>query len=249
MKKSFFAGPVALGVALLASTASVWAQPDPNNAPKGENPPNWQRGQNGNLTPEQRAAAQKQRREQNLRQMMTMAEITDKMTQDALLAFVEAEEKARGPVRDAARKVVTAVGAGAMGQPKVDDAAIATAMEAYRAAVKADEARRDAALDNLDNTINWRTMPRVDAFLTLLGYTSDPGIMGGGMGGMMGMMGGGGFGGFGGGFGMGGRGGNGPGGRGGRGPGGRGGRQGGGRGGNNAAPAPAPADDADDADD
>lgn len=266
MKKSLFTGPLGLGVALLAVTAPAWAQPDPNNTPKGDNPPNWQRGGGGggqNMTPEQRAEFMKQReaemktrREAMLRQFMTAAEITDKMTQDAILAYVEADEAARGPVRDAAIKVARAVGAGAMGAPKVDDATITAAMTAYHEAVKADAARRAAALDKLDDTINWRTLPRVEAFMVLGGYTTEPGLMPtdlaslmeGGRGGMMGGMGGfgGGMGGGMGGFGRGG----GQGGPGGRGGGNGGGRPGGRNGGGNApappagAPANPPADNA-----
>jgi hypothetical protein len=93
MKKSLFAGPLTLGVALLVAIAPTWAQPDPNNAPKGDNPPNWQRGGGQNMTPEQRAEFMKQReadmntrRQAMLRQFLTAAEITDKMTQDAIMA-------------------------------------------------------------------------------------------------------------------------------------------------------------------
>jgi hypothetical protein len=205
MKKTFINATLSLGAALLISTVPAWAQPDPNPAPIEENPPNWQRG-GRNLTPEERAqrqAERKKRREDAWRQIMTMADITEKPSQDALLAFIEEETTARTSVTEALQKVVQLVGARAMQQPVADDAAIAEAMKAYREAVKADEKRRDEALDKLDDTINWRTTPRLDAFLTLMGYTSEPGLMSGGMGGLMGAggFGGGMFGGFGGGVG------------------------------------------------
>ena len=184
MKRSFCLSALVLSAFVLKP---VLAQPDAETPPKTENPPNWQQRPNfRDMTPAQREAAMKKMRVDGLRRMMTVAEINDAPTQDALMAFLDSEDKAREPLTKAGYGVIQTVGAVAMGKPAATDEEISGALATYREAVKVNEERRNDALENLDAQINWRKSPRIDAFLTLMGYTDTPGIMSGGMGGMMG---------------------------------------------------------------
>jgi hypothetical protein len=259
---------VALGLVSLAVVGPVSAQPDTNNAGKADNPNNIQIGRGGNgpggggfqnMTPEQRKQMQEQMeqrmaqmREQNVRTMLIRAGFTDTALQDAVVAFVQDQDKAANSLREQATKLREL-----LGNQAATDAQTATLLNDLHAAADTEKDRRTKAEAALDTKIGYTKKPKLEAILTIMGIvgdeaglTSTGSVLGGGMGGRGGMAGGG-FGGMGGGGGFGGGGmnanGGGFGGR--RNGGGRNGANangGGNAGGNNAgadAPPPPPAGD------
>lgn len=206
------------GVSALALTAALGlagtaqAQPNPNDAAKGTNPPNWQQGNGGgrgnfqNMTPEQRQQFFQQIQENRLRQQLTAAGFTDAATQDPIIAYMTAQDKARQPLRDRFTKLADALQGGA-----ATDTELSASLNDLRQAVADEKTRRDAALKDLDAKISYSKKPHLEALLTVLGLIGDEAsYTGGGMGGRggrgMGGMGMGGLGGFGGGGLFGGRG-------------------------------------------
>jgi hypothetical protein len=181
------------GVAALAMAAalvrSALAQPDANNAPKAANPPNQPQGGRPNfrnMTPEQRAEFRFRMMENQLRQFMGFADITDQNTQDEVVLFINSEEKARQPLMDAQRKLMEALAAKAMNQPPVADAAMTTLLTDYRAAIVTEKARHLKAFSDFGVKLGLPLSPRVEAFLSLLGYGDEASTISGGMNGLMG---------------------------------------------------------------
>jgi hypothetical protein len=163
-------------LALISTTGMAMAQPDPNNAPKGDNPQNWERGggQNWrNMTPEQRAAAQQQARRRMLAFFMNASEITDPATQEAIQVFAEAHEKAQTTLREKYGKLAEALAAKAMNKPAVTDAEIETLLAEFRAEVQDEKARRETAIAALEAQTGFSKKPRVELFLTMGGYIGD----------------------------------------------------------------------------
>lgn len=114
-------------------------------------------------------------REAQWRRLMAASGITEKNTQDDLLAFIRAEEKAREPLLVLARATVATLapagGAGAVltNAAPADETQVTSALEAYQAALAADKTRHEKALQDLDVTVGYSTTPRIKAFLTLVG--------------------------------------------------------------------------------
>lgn len=180
-----------------ALTTVAHAQPNIKDAPKGQNPPNT--GRRGPQTPEEKAQAQQQIedimrkaqeegtrimhlspaeqkkelqkiQEQMLRQQFENAGFKDKALQDAVLEFIAAQEKARGPVRRAANKVYLAL------EPNGDPttpAGMNLLLTNYFAAVDDAKAQREAATKDLDAKIHFSKNPHLTALLTLSGLISE----------------------------------------------------------------------------
>lgn len=134
-------------------------------------------GRGGNAMSDDPAA-----RETQWRRLMNAAGITDKNTQDDLLVYIKAEEKAREPLLALARAAAlslapapaaagaTPVAATALTVDSPEtEARISTAFDAYLTALAADKARHDKALQNLDVSVGYSTNPRLKAFLSLVG--------------------------------------------------------------------------------
>lgn len=154
-----------------------------------------------NMTPEQRAAFQQQaqqrmeqRREEQTRNSLIEQGFTNKDSQNAILEFVKAQNKARAPIREQAQKLTEV-----LRDQDVTDPEITIQLADLRAAIKAEKERTEAAEKELDAKIGYTKNARLDALLTTRGILGDESFYSGG---------GGGFGGRGGGFG-GGRGGRG----------------------------------------
>lgn len=166
-------------LALLALPLAASAQPDPNNAPKGNNPTNriagGGRGQN--LTPEQI----KTFIADGIKTQLVTAKVTDEGQQNALVTYITDEIVAR-------QKLATATRALQVGlrNPAIADTQIAGLLNDYQAAVADDKTRHEKALDTLKETIDVTKSPRLEATLTLMGFFGDAPAAGGG--GMMGMM-------------------------------------------------------------
>lgn len=173
-------------MALFALPLVASAQPDPNNAPKGNNPTNravggGRGGRGQNFTPEQIKTFVSQ----NIKPQLEAAKVTGETEQNALTTYITDELVAR-------QKLATATRALQIGlrNPATTDAQIAGLLNEYQAAVADEKTRHQTALDTLKEGIDISQFPRLEATLTLMGLYGDaPAAMGGG-GGMMGMMGG-----------------------------------------------------------
>lgn len=154
---------------------AVQAQPDPNNAPKAENPANRPPrgfGLGQPMTPEQMRTLL----DQYLRPQLTAANVTDQKQQDAVLTFVSDELSARQKLSESARTLATAVR-----NPALSDAQIAGLLNEYVAAVQDDKARHQKATDALKAAITVSQFPRLEAALTLYGLWNDAPPLGGGL--------------------------------------------------------------------
>src|SRR5438093_11800892 len=93
-----------VGSVVLAATmglAGIAGAQQPGGGGQGGQRPNF-----GNMTPEQRQQFFQQQREQQrqdwIRQAMTASGFTDKTVQDAVIAFMAAQDKASGPLQEQA---------------------------------------------------------------------------------------------------------------------------------------------------
>lgn len=140
------------------------AQPDLNNAPKGDNPPPRERRNRNNRDNALMGP------EQNLRRLMTQAGIGEGATQDAILEYVRADLQARQPLREQGGKLIQALRAGA-----VTDEQMAALVADYRAAQQVEKTRREQAEADLDAKINYSKNPRLEAMLLLSGVIGEGG--------------------------------------------------------------------------
>lgn len=113
-----------------------------------------------------------------MRQMMIAAGITDKDTQDAVIAYVSEGNKAKASLFQLAQSAAQAlqtpatqtVADGDNGAANGDaDAKVATTFDAYQTAAAAERERQTKALADLDAKIHYSTTPRLKSFLTLVG--------------------------------------------------------------------------------
>lgn len=144
------------------------AQPDLNNAPKGDNPAPRERPNRNNLR--NNRGNNLQGPEQNLRRLMTQAGIGEGATQDAILEYVRTDLQARSSLREQGIKLIQALRAGA-----VTDEQMAALVADYRAAQQAEKSRREQAEAELDAKINYSKNPRLEAMLLLAGVIGEGG--------------------------------------------------------------------------
>ena len=162
MKKNLLKTGAALcaGV-LLVQTA--WAQPDVNNAPIGQNPPENNRQRNfGNMQD------RRKQMEERMRQMLAHVGVNETTTQDAILAYVQADLEARRPLREQTGKLFQALNNGGV----TDDQLLALVTD-FRSAQEAEAARREVAQAELDAKIHYKQNPRLEAVLLLAGIVGD----------------------------------------------------------------------------
>ena len=149
----------------------VRAQPGPANGGDATGGGNANGGGNGggqNLTPEQRQQAMEQRRDESLHSNLTTAGFTDKTLQDAVVAYVDAYEKAKQPLRDQGAKVVAA-----LRDKAATDAQLTTALADFRTAAATLLGQRKVAQADLDTKIGYTKTPRLEAYLTMIGVLGD----------------------------------------------------------------------------
>ena len=157
-------------LALLALPIVASAHPDPNNAPKGDNPTNWAaRGGRGrqqlqNMTPEQRKALMRE----TLKRQLTRVKVTDETQQNAVADYVIGEAEARQKSEEATRALQT----GLRGTTATD-AQVAGLLNDYNAAMADEKARHQKALDTLKAAVDVTQFPRLEAMLTLAGLYGD----------------------------------------------------------------------------
>ena len=115
-----------------------------------------------------------------MKQIMESAGVMDFDTQEAVIAYVAEQNKARLTLLDLAKKagaalqvpVVQTVDAEAGGKAAAD-ADVVAAFGDYETAVNAENARQQTALQALDEKIHYTTKPRLRAFLTLVGILNN----------------------------------------------------------------------------
>ena len=145
------------------------AQPDPNNAAKGDNPPAAAPGPDwAKMTPEQRKEAQVQMLKGIVVQGLNFAGFTDAKLQGTILDFMVAREKADQPVRDRAIKVAEALLA-----KDTSDKDMAILLADFRAEVDTARHRRKDQAAALDLAIGFSKNPKLDAFLSMMGLVGD----------------------------------------------------------------------------
>lgn len=191
--RQWLAGALALGVSAMLMPGVLLAQPEGN----GDGPPPPPPGDNGgprggrgggrggqgdnrNLTPEQREHEMQQRRAQQLNRMLSEAGFIDKDVQDAVIAFANAQDAERRAMGEKVQKLMQAVREGE------DNEAIAALLADVRADAKANDTKREAALNALDAQIHFKSNARLEAILVLAGLTGEEfggGPMGGPRGG------------------------------------------------------------------
>lgn len=203
-QRTYLVGPLMLALWGGALDAAQ-AQPDPNQVPKGANPPQaqpqapifinpggvlggWIKPGGGPMPmrgpfmtmplplaggpfmtmPMMPPQMQAQMLEQSVRQQLQASGFTDKALQDAVIDFMQAQEKARGPLRDKAREVGAAIRNNA-----TTDTQMATLTNAFRIAIEDEKTRSEAALKTLDAKIGYAKKPRLEALLMMLGLIGD----------------------------------------------------------------------------
>lgn len=141
-----------------------------------------------NMTPEQRAQFQQrmQERQQNggaggdagggrgaqnaelrmdwVRQTLTASGYTDAQMQNSIVEFMQAQEKARQPLREQAVALTVL-----LVNPETKDADLQSGLAAFRTNVAADQTRYTTELSALDGTVKYSTSPRLETLLTVLG--------------------------------------------------------------------------------
>ena len=131
------------------------------------------RGGRGNRT--ERAAADA------MKQMMEAAGITNFDIQDAVIAYVNEQNKARVTLLQLAQTtaralqepVVEPINAADTNVRETANDKVATSFSAYETAVQAENERQQKALEELDEKIHYSTTPRIKAFLTLVGILNN----------------------------------------------------------------------------
>ena len=116
-----------------------------------------------------------------MRAMMEAAGIVDFDVQDAIIAYVAEQNKARATLfqlaQTAARAlqapVVQPINAADTGAVDTADTKVSTTFSAYEIAVKAENERQEKALKALDAKINYSGTPRIKSFLTLVGILNN----------------------------------------------------------------------------
>ena len=116
-----------------------------------------------------------------MKQMMEAAGITDFDVQDAVVAYVADQNKARATLFQLAQAAATALQAPTVapinavdnGGADTADSKVATTFDAYQTAVAAENDRQTAALKALDDKIHYSTTPRIKSFLTLVGILNN----------------------------------------------------------------------------
>ncbi|MDQ3814606.1 MAG: hypothetical protein M3347_11735 [Armatimonadota bacterium] len=167
-RKQFLSVLAAAATAAIPTTIGpAQAQPDPNNQPKGVNPPA-QEMPFGRIGPRLWRRNAPPMVETNVRARLMAAGFTDKDTQDAVVAFVVERQKARQALREQGRKMEEALRADAL-----TDAEMLTLLHDFRATVEEEKARHKTALAALDAKTGYSKKPRLQALLTLLGIIGD----------------------------------------------------------------------------
>ena len=148
------------------------AQPDPNNAPKAENPDN--RPVRPRQTREQRDAQREKVRQRFLTRQLENIGVTDKAQQSAVIDYIKGETEAADALQTSSRALATA-----MRTEAVTDQQVAVLLNDYHVALEDNRARRQTAQKQLNQSVDLLKNPRLEAYLTLAGFYGDAPAQGG----------------------------------------------------------------------
>ena len=164
LRPSRYLRPLLLGAALSLSLGSLArAQPDPNNAPKAENPDNRKPP-----TREERQAQREAQRQRAITRQLERVGLTNKARQKIVLDYIETETQAQNDLQEKSRALATA-----MRTEAVTDTQVAVLLNDYNVAVDDDRARHQIAQEKLKQSVELLKLPRLEAFLTLAGLYGD----------------------------------------------------------------------------
>lgn len=155
-------------LALAALPLVAQAQPDPNVAPKGDNPANRAVRARGArvITPEDR-----------FKRQLVQANVTNEAQQTAVITYITGELKARQKMVETAKTLQTN-----LRNRNVTDAQVAGLLNDYNVGVTDDKTRHQKALTTLKAAIDITQYPRLEAMLTLAGLYGDaPALSTGGL--------------------------------------------------------------------
>lgn len=99
-----------------------------------------------------------------IRQTLVASGYTDTSLQDAVLAFMQEQEKIRQPFRSTAQELTSL-----LVKPATPEEEFKTQLADFRDKMKKDEERYSQALAALDEKIKYSTQPRLETLLTVLG--------------------------------------------------------------------------------
>jgi hypothetical protein len=152
------------------TTSTVFAQPDPANQPKGDNPPtqaDWQKMWQ-NMTPEQRRQAVQTMTEQIVRGSLEEMGFKDAETKELVINAMREQSTIFEPVRAQHLKVAQAL----MNKDTTDEQ-MTTLMQGLREASEKARVAREASVKTLDDRIAFSQQPRLEALLTMLGLVGN----------------------------------------------------------------------------
>jgi hypothetical protein len=108
--------------------------------------------------------ARDQQRWSWIRQTFVSSGFVDTGVQDAVIAFMQAQDNARQPLRAMARALTTR-----LVNPAATDEQLKAQLATFREAVEQDAERYQQGLQALDARVNYSTQPRLETLLTVLG--------------------------------------------------------------------------------
>ena len=117
---------------------------------------------------QKRREAEREKRSQSLRNVMNSMGIGDRALQDEVLRHIAAEVRERGLVRRNAQTIYNA-----LRDPRKTDDEVRDLLRQYHVVVGNDRARRYRAEQVLNERINYRENPRLEAMLLLFGAIGD----------------------------------------------------------------------------
>ena len=168
MKKVLSVLALLLAIQLLAGTAG--AQPDVNNAPKGENPPN--RRPKAALTPAEqiarRRAKKMEARASKIKLALAAAGFTDETLQKTVLDYYKSEQEARSQLSEQYQKILVA-----LNDKATPDARFSLLLAELRASVEAEKTRQQKSFATFSDAMKVPANPRLDAVLLTQGVTGD----------------------------------------------------------------------------
>jgi len=176
MKTLKFVPAFALAATLQLLAVGAFAQPDPNNAPKIDNPVNRPVGVGGRNRGGQilDAAALQRQMDERAKMQLQRAGITDPAHQNAILAYAQSERDAELKLREKGQELQRTTRTNT-----ITDAQLITLINDYHAAIEEDKERHTKAVATLKTAIDFNKNPRVEAYLLLSGlYGDGPSITG-----------------------------------------------------------------------
>jgi hypothetical protein len=166
MKFLKYVPAIAIGTAIQLVTVGAFAQPDPNNVPKVENPANRPVGGGRNRPQIQQLdpAALQAMMQQRAKMQLQRAGITDVEQQEAILTYTQGEEEAETKLRQKGVELQRAIRTDTL-----SNAQLVALVNEYHVAIEDNKERHAKALSTLKETVDFSKNPRIEAFLLLTG--------------------------------------------------------------------------------